>query len=68
MSFTIIGAAKAGRGGEGNPLFTACQVSSSSAAGGGAGTESPTFRMKPVALLLNLGTHTGGQAQGPQRN
>lgn len=41
------------------------QVSTSSAAGGGAGTEGPTFRVKPVALLLNLCTHWGwdqGQA------
>lgn len=49
----------------GNPLFTtACQVSSCSAAGGGAGTEGPTFRVKPMALLVNLGTHAGGRAQG----
>ena len=44
----------------GNPFFTtACQVSSCSAAGGGAGTESPTFRVKPMAppviLALTLG-------------
>lgn len=32
---------------------------------GGAGTEGPTFRVKPVALLLNLGTRWG---QGPEQN
>lgn len=50
---------------EGNPFFTtASQVSSCSAAGGGAGTEEPTFRVRPMALPVNLGTHAGGRAQG----
>lgn len=47
-----------------------CQVSSSSAAGGaagdGAGMEGPTFRVKPVALLVNLtlGPGPGAELKG----
>lgn len=54
-------------GEEGNALFTACQVSGSSAAGGEAGMEGPTFRVK-AGSASNLGTHTGGRAQDPEQN